>query len=128
MTTNLDKKLREILRKSHLHQLIVGKDMRPEDPKLPKGLTPDVAIDQIKQAIREEQDLQEAQPFRGKWRRGDEMSKMYLPAGAIRSLGRYLDKGCEVELIEEEFEGRTIHRWIADGELVLFSAELEEES
>lgn len=56
------------------------------------------------------------------------MSKeLYLPAGAIRGLGRYLDRGVTVKLVEEEFKGRTIHRWIANDEIVLYSTEVEQD-
>lgn len=49
------------------------------------------------------------------------MVSMYIPPSVIRNLVRFHSEGCVVELVEEEFKGQMIRRWIADNKLVLHS-------
>lgn len=51
------------------------------------------------------------------------MSKMYIPRRVIEYMlkPKYMRDGCEVEFVEEEFNGKSLHRWIIDN-IIVWSA------
>lgn len=46
---------------------------------------------------------------------------IYLPRQVIKSLLRYFDTGCRVEAVNEVLNGEPITRWIANGNMVLWT-------
>jgi hypothetical protein len=57
---------------------------------------------------------------------GNQVDTLFLPAGAIRGMGRYLNTGgCKLSVVVEDLEGRKIRRYIANDRLILYSEDAE---